>query len=47
MLFWVKGETDLSGTLPAAATVRPVNLEAFYLSVAEHNHSQDIKEMVR
>jgi len=44
MLFWVMTDTDLSGMLPDAATVRPVNLEAFYLSVAEHNHSKDIKE---
>ena len=44
-LFWIKAEAVDTISLPASATVRPVNLEAFYLSVAEHNHSQDVKEL--
>jgi ABC-2 type transport system ATP-binding protein len=45
MLFWIKTSDDLAGKLPATASVRPVNLEAFYLSVTEHNHSQHVKEL--
>lgn len=44
-LFWIKAQAAEAVSLPAAVTVRPVNLEAFYLSVAEHNHGPQVKEL--
>ena len=44
-LFWIKGRAADTSSLPASITVRPVNLEAFYLSVAEHHHGSQVKEL--
>ena len=35
----MKADKMDTASLAAAITVRPVNLESFYLSVAEYNHS--------
>ncbi|NLW83331.1 MAG: ABC transporter ATP-binding protein [Phycisphaerae bacterium] len=43
--FWMKADKMDTASLAAAITVRPVNLEAFYLSVAEYNHSQAHREI--